>query len=253
MTSNADGFEGTFVVPTPGYYTAQVFVTDGSGGTLDYPAGGDNGYPFVTTVANQQVRVNFHTTAMADASFSPETNFLFTDPDSRLDFGVVDARVQFTEFLGVYGTALSSTATDWDIDPISAENAEATETAPGTEVFRLVAPTVTGFSATPLSKNLKGVFDHPAIDPALTDGWHGQFANLSSNRKGGLTQGADSGTFGGGVPFDFQDGDEWTFVVDMATGRAGRHATSTPVLPLRPAAANVPVGGTNVQGWEMFE
>lgn len=76
LTANGNLFERTFVVATPGQHA--VRVRQGLG--RSFPDSGD--YPFVTTEANQSVRVILDRNAYADTEFQPAGDFVVVLDDA---------------------------------------------------------------------------------------------------------------------------------------------------------------------------
>ncbi|MDK2972641.1 MAG: hypothetical protein PWP23_2396 [Candidatus Sumerlaeota bacterium] len=251
MTSVADGFELTVTVPTAGQQTLTVFEI--SGGNLVKLWPGQGAHPFKTTTDNQEIRVNLHTASMADGAF-PDSDFIYTDPASRIDFtAAANARIQIVGPLSMWGLRYGGDFDNPATDGVGSNDPVATQVGSDAFLYRWDAPTTNhGTPAPGLTKEYKAVAVTDDIAISASNAWAIQLGGVhdltGEERKCGLSLLGDNKN----PSYDFLDATDYSFFVDTATGRVKVQLATDPVPTLRPARANDAVGASNVSEWTAY-
>lgn len=248
MAVQADGYEITATVPTAGTHTLTIFEISGGSLTRLWPSQGS--HPFKTTTPNQDVRVNLHMTAMGDGAF-PDSEFIYTDPDSRLDFtSAANGNLQWVGMLTMWGTQYDASGTNDFLVPatdlVGSNDPIGTQVVGDPFLFRWDAPTTNHGEPLGFNKTYKVVGETDDLPSA--SGFDIQLGGRNDNpgserRAAGVTLLGDNTN---PLDFNFADATNYTFWVDSATGRVKVQLTTDPVPTLRPARAN---DATAVADW----
>ncbi len=223
--THGDAFAGDniysriFTVATPGEHLFRLKQGIGP----YYPDSGD--YPFVTTAANQQVRVQFDTNQYTDTDFQPDTRFPFVNIAAVKTQSRIQAVGDWqTEFGG----------SDWTPDDdnfLLSDDASAPDGNPGDLIYsRIFGPSF--FGSTTFALKVVG-----------EGGWTYQF--------GGTGEGYTKSGNNDNMSFTTDSGGSFTAFADTVTGRAG--AGSVP--PQRPNTIYTPLTpATGANGaWTFYE
>lgn len=197
--------------------TGTVRVRQGIG---PYYPGTGNGYPFHTSATNQTILVQFDQNTYGDG-FSPNTRYVWTDPNSR-------RAATYVQVVGDFQVDFGG-GSDWNANDSFFQLADAGAAGDVTAGDKIFAKTMTGPAET--TKNWKAV---------------GQAA-FSPVQYGGTGDGA---TFQGNNPnVPLVSPINPTFQVDTVTGRIGI-STGKPTFPPNNTRDRLPVSA--VSDWSIY-
>ncbi len=222
-------YEKVFTVATPGSYTARVI--QGQGRSFPEVASTNTiGYPFVTTAADQDVKLVFDRNTYTDG-YSPASDFIVVLDDAT------DLALNEWVRVGVVGNFQGDFGgVDWtpDAAPFTALDGGA-----GGDVFAgdlVYALTLEAF-VDGTDKQLRGV--------ATKTGQSAYRNELGTPTNGLVTDGSNvNGLLGYTGDFDYVAGDV-TFQLDTVTGRIGVGSTV-------PERASYATGAADVDDWMMY-
>lgn len=232
LTDNGDGTHTrTFTVPTPDTYYLRIQQGVGT----SFPASGDGGYPFTTTVANQDILVVFDTNTYTDG-YVPDTNIVAVVDATTLE-GLNDfSRVQP---VGNWQGDFGSTNFNNDVPSMNLMDV-------GDGLWTGTLNELEGNSGTNVLWKVVGSRVGNAADAASN--WNLQI--------GGAEEGLNAGSTGTATPnnpnadnLSYDANSPLSFKVDVITGRIASQVGSTPPAdPDRPAALDV----TSVNDWTLY-
>jgi len=231
LNDMSDGtYQRVFTVPTPGEY--YVKIHQGLGDSV--PNSGNGGYPFTTTVANQEVLVVFDRNTYTDDFFPAQDFVVVVDNSTRGSLNTFSRVQPVGNWQAHFGAA-----GDWDPQVAAMNMADQ-----GDGIWSV---TLTEQFGETENRGWKVVFsragnpdDDPNLDP--NNAWNSQ--------AGGFVEGLNSQEANNpDVGFSYAANQAYTFVADMITGRIGYAQGTTAPVPTR---GNYLTGATSVDEWMMY-